>query len=99
MNSPQAGSRNSSGQNDNSRGYESRPGPCSRERKIIGYKDFSAKAHCEVFRILRIAEAEDNPNPVIGSVSQTPSAQFFAAFQMELYYRVHLITKAEFGYT
>jgi hypothetical protein len=44
---------------------------CSREREIIsrGYKDFSAKTRCEVFRILRIAEAEDNPNPVIGSRS------------------------------
>jgi hypothetical protein len=73
---------------------------CSREREIIrrGYKDFSAKTRCEVFRILRIAEAEDNPNPVIGSRSQTPGAQLLAAHQMELYYCVQVITKAEFGY-
>jgi hypothetical protein len=54
-------------QYDNSRGDESRPAPRSRQIISRGYKDFSAKTRREVFRILRIAEAEDNPDPVIGT--------------------------------
>jgi hypothetical protein len=54
-------------QYDNSRGDESRPASCSRQIIGRGQKELSAKTRDEVFRILRIAEAEDNPDPSIGT--------------------------------